>query len=116
MADLLRLNLTNSILPLAVLVAMSIVLPAMLAGSTLSQGRLALAVGVTALVVWAAGAAVLAALSAQVNDGALAGVGQYLQRSGLLGLMWGPVLALVWLMRAQGVERRKGMLMGRGQA
>ncbi len=114
MADLLRLNLTNSILPLVVLVTMSIVLPALLAGPTLSQGRLALAVGVTALVVWAAGAVVLAVLSAQVNGGALAGVGQYLQRSGLLGLMWGPVLGLVWLMRAQGIERRKGLLMGRG--
>ncbi len=115
MADLLRLNLTNSILPLAVLVAMSIVLPAMLAGSTLSQGRLALAVGVTGLVVWTSGAVVLAWLSAQVNGGVLAGAGQYLTRSALLGLMWGPVLALVWLMRAQGVERRRGLRMGRGQ-
>ena len=116
MADLLRLNLTNSILPLAVLVLLSIGLPALLAGATLSQGRLSVAIGVTAVVVWAVGAALLAALYAQVNGGAEAGVWHYLRRSALLGLMWGPVLGLVWLLRAQGVERRRGLLMGRGQA
>ena len=110
------LNLTNAILPLVVLVALTVALPALLAGSTLSQGRLSVAIGVTAVVVWAVGAALLAALYAQVNGGAEAGVWHYLTRSGLLGLMWGPVLALVWFMRAQGVERRRGLLMGRGQA
>jgi hypothetical protein len=28
-----------------------------------------------------------------------------------MGLLYGPVLALVWLVRAQGVERRRGLLM-----
>ena len=113
MADLLRLNLTNAILPLSVLVLLSVGLPALLAGATQSQGRLGLAVGVTALVVWAVGAAIMAALYAQVNGAAAGGVWHYLQRSALMALLWGPVLALVWLMRAQGFERRRGLRMGR---
>jgi hypothetical protein len=83
-----------------------------LARQTLSQGGLALAVGITALVVWGAGAGIMALLYAQINDGAWPGVRAALERSGLMALLWGPVLALVWLMRAQGIERRKGLLMG----
>lgn len=113
MGDLLRLNLTNGILPLAVLVLLAVVVPAVLAGPTLSQGRLAVAMGVTLLVVWGVGAGVMAWLYARVNGGAFPGVWASLQRSALMGLLWGPVLALVWLMRAQGVERRRGLLMGR---
>lgn len=116
MDDVLRLNLTNGILPLAVLVALTVGLPALLAGSTLSQGRLALAMVATGLVVWAAGAGTMAALYGQVNGGVMQGAWHYFERSALMGLLWGPVLALVWLMRAQGVERRRGLLMGRGGA
>jgi hypothetical protein len=105
------LTLTNSILPMAVLVALAVALPALLAGPTLSQGRLAVAMVATGLVVWAVGAGLMAWLYAQVNVGVVGGVGFYLQRSALTGLLWGPVLALVWLMRATGVERRKGLLM-----
>lgn len=113
MADLMRLNLTNAILPLAVLVLLSIALPALLAGATLSQRWLAVVIGVTALVVWGAGAVMMAVLYAQVNGAASSGVWPYLQRSALMALLWGPVLALVWLMRAQGIERRRGLRMGR---
>ena len=114
MADVLHLNLANGILPLAVLLALAVVLPAVLAGQTLSQGRLALVMMLTGLVVWGVGAGLMALLYAQINDGRFAGVWPSLERSALMGLLWGPVLALVWLIRAQGVERRRGLLMGRG--
>ena len=114
MADVLHLNLTNGILPLAVLVILAVGLPAALAGQTLSHWWLALVVLATALVVWAVGAGIIAGLYAQVNDKAPAGLWPYLERSALMGLLWGPVLALVWLMRAQGVERRRGLLMREG--
>jgi hypothetical protein len=108
------LNLTNGILPIAALVVLSVVLPALLAGPTMSQVRLAVVMLATALAVWSVGAAIMALLYAQANGAATGGIWHYLERSGLTGLLWGPVLALVWLMRAQGVERRKGLLMGRG--
>ncbi len=111
-ATVMHLTLGNAILPLAVLVALCIALPALLARQTLSQGGLALAVAVTALAVWGMGAGIMAVLYAQINDGVWPGVRAALERSGLMALLWGPVLALVWLMRAQGIERRKGLLMG----
>ncbi len=105
------LSLTNGILPMAVLVVLAVGLPAVFAGSTLSQGRLALVMAGTGVVVWAVGAGLMAGLYAQVNGGEVGGIGFYLGRSGMMALLWGPVLALVWLMRAQGVERRRGLLM-----
>jgi hypothetical protein len=112
--EFLHLNLTNGILPLALLVALTIVLPAILAGQTLSQRRLAAVMAVTLLVVWGVGAGLMGRLYAQINEGAVPGIWASLERSAVMGLLWGPVLALVWLMRAQGVERRRGLLMGRG--
>ena len=114
MADLLHLNLWNGFLPLAVLLALVIALPAVLAGSTLSQAWLAMATLATGMMVWAAGAGIMAWLYSQVNGGEMIGIWSALQSSTRLGLFWGPLLALVWLMRAQGVERRRGLLMGRG--
>jgi hypothetical protein len=111
MSDLLHLNLGNAFLPLALLVLLAVGLPAMLAGPTLSQGRLAWVMVGTGVVVWIVGAGMMALLYAQVNAGAVGGVGFYLSRSAMMALLWGPVLALVWLMRAQGVERRRGLLM-----
>ena len=111
MADLLRLNFWNGILPLGVLVVLAIVLPALLAGATLSQGRLAVVMVLT-------GRDCLGCRRGS-DGGALwqrerrgpRGVWFYVERSSLMALLWGPILALVWLMRAQGVERRKGLLM-----
>lgn len=114
MSDFAPLNLTNGILPMAVLVVLVVGLPALLAGPTLSQGRLALVMISTGLVVWIVGAGLMALLYAQVNGGSVGGIGFYLGRSAMMALLWGPVLALVWLMRAQGVERRKGLLMRGG--
>lgn len=114
MIDLLHLNLSNTILPLAVLSLLTFAIPAILAGATLSQARLAAVMALTLVAVWATGAGLMAALYASVNDGQYGTAGQAVERSGLLGLFWGPLLALVWLMRAQGIERRKGLMMGRG--
>lgn len=111
MADLLHLNLTNGILPMLVLLALAVGVPAVLAHDTLSQLWLAGAILATALGLWLAGAAILALLYAAVNGGPTSGIGDHLRRSALFALLWGPVLLLVWLMRAQGVERRKGLLM-----
>ena len=114
MSDLLHLNLANAFLPLTLLIMLAIGLPALLAGPTRSHWRLALVMVGTGLVVWAVGAGLMAWLYAQVNGGAFGGIGFYLGRSGMMALLWGPVLALVWLMRAQGVERRRGLLMRGG--
>lgn len=114
MSDLLHLNLANAFLPLAVLLVLAVGLPAVLAGPTLSQGRLAWGMVGTGVVVWGVGAALMALLYARVNGGAVGGIGFYLGRSAMMALLWGPVLALVWLMRAQGVERRLGLLMRGG--
>ncbi len=114
MADLLHLNLTNSILPLAVLGLLVLGLPAVLAGATLSQVRLASVMVLTFVVVCAAGAGLMAVLNAKVNGSEYGTSLQILARSAPLSLFWGPLLALVWLMRAQGIERRRGLLMGRG--
>ena len=105
------LTFTGGILPLTVLVALTVLLPALLAGATLSQRRLGAAMLVTAAVVWMAGAGVMALLYWQANGGLVAGVWSYFERSAVMGLLYGPVLALVWLIRAQGVERRRGLLM-----
>jgi hypothetical protein len=112
------LTFSGGILPLTLLVGMAVILPALLAGPTLSQGRLTLAMLVTAALVWMAGAGLMAGAYWQANGRLAAGVWSYLQSSSVMSLLYGPVLALIWLIRAQGVERRRGLLMrdqgGRG--
>jgi len=112
------LTLSNAILPMLVLVALTIALPMLLVGPTLSQGRLALGMGATGLTVLAVGAGLMVWVYGQENGGVAAEVqgglsraGFFLGRSALMGLLWGPLLAVVWLIRAQGVERRRGLLM-----
>lgn len=105
------LTLTNGILPLAMLIGLAVLLPVVLAGRTLSQRRLALAMLATALLVWGAGAGFMAWQYSQINGRMTAGTWTYLERALPLGLLYGPVLALIWLIRAQGVERRRGLLM-----
>ena len=113
MADALHLNFANGILPLTILLVVAVALPAVLAGQTLSQGWLAVSIVLTGLVVLATGAAIMGVLYARLNGGAFPGLWPSVERSALFALLWGPVLALVWLMRAQGIERRRGLLMGR---
>jgi hypothetical protein len=120
----LTLTLWNSILPLAGLCALVAWLPGVLAGrGNLSQGALARAVGVTALVALVVGAVLVVALYAAINEGVWAGilaaplerVGFYLSRSALFALLWGPVLGFVWLVKAQELNRRLGMRMVDGE-
>ncbi len=105
------LTLSNGFLPLAVLLVLAAGMPAVIAGQTLSQVRLAVGVILTAAALWAVGAAILAFQYSRANGALTETVWVYFRRSALLGLLWGPVLAVVWLMRAQGVEKRRGLLM-----
>ena len=106
-------GLADAIQPMLLLLAAVVGLPWFLvAKDTLSQRALAGGMLKTALVTWVLGAVLMAVLYAMINDGPPdLRLGFYLDRSALLGLLWGPVLALVWMLRAQGVERRRGLLM-----
>ena len=105
-------GLMNGVLPVAGLVALAIFLPMAFSGWVgESQLRLALAMALTALAVLAAGAALLAWLTVTQNATATEDPLTYLARSVKLAIGWGPVWALVWLVRAQGAETRKGLKM-----
>ena len=105
------LTFTNGILPLTLLTLLSILLPMLLAGPTLSQHRLALAMLATALLVWTAGALLMAWQYYQSNGTLTANPIEYFQRALPLSLLYAPILALIWLIRAQGVEKRRGLQM-----
>ncbi|WP_225026342.1 hypothetical protein [Xinfangfangia pollutisoli] len=106
----------NTLLPLGLLMALVLLLPWALMSGSLSQARLAGAIAFTALAALAAGALWLAfegwRLQGSVPEASR--VGEFLARSVWFAMFWGPLLALVWLVRAQGIERRKGLAMGRG--
>lgn len=112
------ITLQNTLLPLGLLMALVILLPWALAVRSLSQLRLALAIGVTALAGFAAGALWLAfeVWRLQGTVPGLSRVGELMGRSVWFAMFWGPLLALVWLVRAQGIERRRALAMGRGDA
>jgi hypothetical protein len=73
----------------------------------------------TALVTLVVGAGLAAALYAAINAGVVAGiveapverVGFFLGRSAMFAMLWGPVLAFVWLVEAQEMNRRIGLRM-----
>ena len=113
MSAYMPFGLADAILPMLLLLAAVVGLPWLLvAKDTLSQRVLAGGMLKSALVTWVLGAVLMAVLYAMINDGPPdLRLGFYLGRSALLGLLWGPVLALVWMIRAQGVERRRGLLM-----
>jgi hypothetical protein len=121
--DALPVTPGNTVLPLALVLVAVIGLPWLLTWRRgRSQRALLVAVIVTALAALVLGAAILFAQYARLDpaqSGLFAAdpVGRglfFLGRSALLAMFWAPVLALVWIMRAQGVERRKGLEMGRG--
>ncbi len=110
------IGLLNTGLPAAALALGAAALPRLIAGPSLSQRRLALAVALTAAVLLLLGALIFAALyalagaplgAALAQDGALV-AWVFLRLSAKAALLWGPVLALAWLVLAQGVERRRG--------
>ena len=97
----------DTYVPLLALVALAVALPAVTVPQGVTQqGRLALGVGLVALALLALAAAWFWIEHARAGDAfRWAAV---LRPAALSALAWGPVLALVWLIRAQGVERRKG--------
>lgn len=109
--------LVNMLMPMLVLLSASILLPAVLVPRrTLSQRHLAFGVMVSAAILLLLGALVFAWLYAQAGAQVFAAVAE--EPFGVVGHLlgvslralpfWAPVLGLVWLARAQGVERRKG--------
>ncbi len=120
MSEPLTLTLWNSILPLVGLCALVALLPGWFAGrGNLSQAVLTRAVVKTALVTLVVGAGLVAALYAAINEGVWAQItaapleraGFFLGRSALFAMLWGPLLAFVWLVKAQELNRRIGMRM-----
>jgi hypothetical protein len=120
MNEALTLTLWNSILPLVGLCALVALLPGWFAGrECLSQRVLAWAVVKTALVTLVMGAGLAVALYSAINEGVWAQVtaapleraGFFLGRSALFAMLWGPLLAFVWVVKAQEMNRRIGMRM-----
>lgn len=110
-------NIRNVILPFAAMCGIVVALPALLLphGGT-SQRRLAAAILLTGGVTWVAGALILALLHAALNGGlgegsALDLARNFLARATPFALLWAPLLALVWLIRAQEMNRRVGLAM-----
>ena len=110
-------NFWNLIMPIATLCGLVILLPwLLLPRDSTSQRRLAGVILATALTTWIAGALILATLHAALNGGLGAEPPpslalQYLARSTLFAMLWGPLLALVWLVWAQEMNRRIGLAM-----
>lgn len=116
----------NTALPLVLLCALALLLPRLtVPRGTRSHGAVARGVLLAAGGVLAAGVAVFAgayaARGAEIGRAFAAmpvATGLFFLRlAGLSMLAWAPVLGLVWLSEAQGVERRRGedlMREGRG--
>ena len=105
---------TNGILPILVLIVLTIWLPYVLSGWIgNSQRRLIIVMVMVAVDVTLIGAALLAMLTVQEDATAHAMPGDLILRATRLAIAWGPIWLLVWLMRAQGIERRKALAMGR---
>jgi hypothetical protein len=107
-------GLLNGLLPVAGLMALAVLGPMPLARWIgLSHRRLAASMVLVAGVVMLAGAVVLAFVTRAEDAQAASGAWDYLLRSLKMALGWGPLWALVWLVRAQGIETRRGLRMGR---
>ena len=127
LGDTLATNFWNTALPMIALGAIAALLPNLLARKgNLSQPALFRAVLASAVLTLIAGALLAALLYARINHGVLSQflaapverAGFFLGRSALFAMFWGPVLAFVWLVQAQEVNRRLGLKMvdweGRG--
>lgn len=105
--------------PAVTLGAMAIGLPVIFARQAMTQGALARGIGLSAFVCLAIGVVVLFAQYALLSPGQgrllmvdpLGRLGFFLGQSLRAGVIWGPILAVVWLIRAQGIEERRGLLM-----
>ncbi len=97
----------NTVLPLALLVLLTLALPVLtVPRGCMDQRRLALGMGLAGALVFVCAMALFAlfhlAAGGPMRLGALPGPAL------MTAIAWGPVWALVWLLRAQGVEARKG--------
>jgi hypothetical protein len=105
--------------PVLILGGLAVGLPLVFARRTVTQGELARGIGLSALVCLIAGVFVLFAQYALLAPGQgrllvadpLGRLVFFLGQSLRAGVIWGPILAVVWLIRAQGVEERRGLLM-----
>ncbi|MBV0913053.1 hypothetical protein [Anianabacter salinae] len=116
----------NTGAPLILLVALAWLLPGWLVPrSARSQGRIAVLLGLSALLVGAAGVPVFAAAQRAAGADPVGALAErpvatlvYLGRSSALAVLaWGPIMALRWFGLAQRAERLKGedmMREGRG--
>ncbi len=94
-------------LPLIVLAALAVAVPVVtVPRGAIDQGRLAVGMGLAAAVVFAGALGWFTLFHWQAGDGFRWGA--VLRPALMTAMVWGPVWALVWLVRAQGVERRKG--------
>lgn len=105
----------NGVLPILALAALAVLLPMpfrRFIGD--NQARLALIMAASALDLILASAVLLAVLTLAEDPAATLEPLAFLARGVRFALVWGPVWALVWVVRAQGIEKRKGLRMGRG--
>ncbi len=113
----------NTGLPVILLVVLVASLPRLiLPAGNLSHQALTIAVAITAIAALVAGAVIFAVIygaggvdvGAALSEAAAPVIGFFLRLSALSALIWGPVLALVWVALAQGVEKRRGQDTARG--
>ncbi|MGR3343444.1 MAG: hypothetical protein ACU0DI_09520 [Paracoccaceae bacterium] len=107
----------NTGLPLLLLVGGAIILPRMISRrDTRSHLVVMMAIASTALCLIVLGAIIFTALyvlqgtevSAAFSENAPATVVFFLRLSAKFALAWAPILALVWFVAAQAVEKRRG--------
>jgi hypothetical protein len=112
MMNFADIGLANTFLPLVGLVLLALLLPLVtVPRATRSQGRLAAGMVLAAGLTFAGALGLFAAL--HTGAGNTPRLGAVLRAGGLSALAWAPLLALAWLVRAQGVERRRGEDMAR---
>ena len=108
------IGLTNTLLPLGALAAAAAVLPMTLVPrATRSHREVALGIGASGALLVVLGAGMFGLLyalrgvgvGAALAEAPLATAWFLVQRSAGAALVWGPVLALIWLSLAQRVER-----------
>ena len=107
----------NTGLPLVLLVGAAIILPQIVSRrETRSHLVVMVVIGVTVLSLIIAGAVIFAAIYAAQGAGVRAAFGEnalatvlfFSRLSAKFALAWAPILALVWFVMAQAVEKRRG--------
>ncbi|MFY0679126.1 MAG: hypothetical protein JXR13_00995 [Thalassovita sp.] len=111
------IGLANTAVPLGVLAVLVLVLPHyMVDGATRSHATVLRGIGGVACMTLAAGFVMSMVVTqirgynvlAQLQADPLTGAMIHGRLAALSALVWGPILALVWFSKAQGVEARRG--------